>query len=209
MLAIGEPTARVAGGTTERRSVLDRLSASRANYWGGFAVDVVVSITLVVAGAVTTARAWPLVAAAVVAGVVVFSMYEYALHRWLYHVLPTAVRRIHARHHRDTRLLIGAPFFFSLGVAGLSWLSARCVVDGALAAVFAGTILGAYAYQSAVHHLLHGNWIKGRGYFGRLRTHHAIHHRRGDVNFGLTWTWWDRVLGTDSRRGRRSPAGRR
>lgn len=28
-------------------------------------------------------------------------------------------------------------------------------------------------------------------------THHALHHRRSDVNYGLYFPWWDRFMRTE------------
>jgi sterol desaturase/sphingolipid hydroxylase (fatty acid hydroxylase superfamily) len=178
----------------QRLAGLDRLTASPLNYWGGMVLDGAVATALLVAGAThVSSTAWIATAAV---GATAFSLLEYAAHRWLYHELPTAGRHIHGRHHAEARRPIGAPFFFSLLVGAASWMLAWPIVGAALAAVFTGTLLGAFAYQSALHHLLHRGWLRGTPLLASLRRHHALHHRRGDVNFGLTSTVWDRVLGT-------------
>lgn len=176
--------------------ILDRLAFSHLNYWIGFALDTTASLALLGVGFATTDHPWHVALGALGLGVVVFTLYEYALHRWLYHVLPTAVRRIHARHHADTRLIIGAPFFFSLGITAVTWAAARLALGDATGAVFAGTILAAYAYHGAVHHLIHMRWFSDGGWFGRLQRDHLLHHRRGRSNFGVTTTVWDRVFRT-------------
>ena len=28
-------------------------------------------------------------------------------------------------------------------------------------------------------------------------THHELHHEKGGGNFGLYFTWWDRLMGTE------------
>ena len=35
-----------------------------------------------------------------------------------------------------------------------------------------------------------------RPWTGRHTTHHALHHRRSDVNYGLYFPWWDWVMKT-------------
>jgi sterol desaturase/sphingolipid hydroxylase (fatty acid hydroxylase superfamily) len=173
---------------------IEALSANRANYWGGLCIDWAAASALMVIGFANASS--PVAGVATLAiGLLVYSFYEYAFHRWLYHGPASVVQRVHGIHH-DTDRLIGAPFFFSLGIAGLSWLVAYCFIDAALATVFAATILGSYVYQSTVHHLLHSHACRRQRMFRRLRRHHAIHHARGDVNFGLTWMVWDQMLGT-------------
>lgn len=182
--------------------VIERLVLSRANYWIGIGLDYSTATVLLILGCASTGEPLP-VLAALATGFAVYSFYEYAFHRWLYHALPSVVRRIHDLHHAQPRLLIGGPFFYSLSVSALSWVAARAFVDAGLAAVFAATILGSYAYQSTVHHLLHAPLRGRRTLYRGLRRHHAIHHARGDVNFGLTWTFWDRLFGTRYRPVRR------
>jgi sterol desaturase/sphingolipid hydroxylase (fatty acid hydroxylase superfamily) len=174
------------------------MAFNRVNYWLGFALDFTVSLATIGIGVAAGDAPWPVPLAALAAGAFAFTLYEYALHRWLYHVLPTAVRRIHRDHHGEPRRLVGAPFFFSLTVTALTWALASLAVSRATAAVFAGTILFAYAYHGAVHHLVHARRFRGAGLFARLQRHHLVHHaaRYGDVNFGVTTTIWDRVFGT-------------
>lgn len=177
-----------------RSAAVRRLVLSPTNYWGGLALDCVVSLALVIGGCAFASDA-RFAAATLVVGVLTYSLYEYGFHRWLYHGPPSLAQRIHGQHH-ETDALIGAPFFFSLSVAVLSWGVAWLVLPAALAAVFAGTILGSYAYQSTVHHLLHARRLRKHPLYRSLRRHHAIHHARGDVNFGLTWMFWDRIFRT-------------
>jgi sterol desaturase/sphingolipid hydroxylase (fatty acid hydroxylase superfamily) len=193
--------------------LLDRLTASRANYWLGLGLDTGVSIALVAAGVTAAVRSADRTAPAVVEALAAFllgilnlSFTEYAVHRWLYHGRPSALRRIHAHHHGDATLLIGAPFFTSVALCALIACLARCAVSTPLAAVFAGATLMAFAYHGAVHHLFHHHRLRGRGYFARRRRAHLVHHHRGDVNFGVTSPLWDHLLGTSFDRARRRRA---
>lgn len=183
--------------------LLDRIAASQANYWGGFVLDLCVSSVAIAAGA---ASAGSIALAAIAVGFAAYTLYEYAFHRVMYHAIDNPIRRLHTIHHEDPGARLGAPFFFSLGVAaGTGWIASR-IVDGAVAAVFAGTILLLYAFQSAVHHVAHGwagtAWLGGRLVRG-WRRHHMIHHRDGNVNFGIITAFWDHVLGTADRRAAR------
>ena len=176
---------------------IDRLAANQINYWGGFVLDVVAGSALAIAGAVAAGPGRA--AVAVLAGLCAYTFYEYAFHRWLYHHAEGTVSRLHRIHHTDRSARLGAPFFFSLSVCAITWGLASLVVDGGTAAVFAATVLVLYAFQSAVHHIAHG-WAGTRRLGGALvmrwRRHHLIHHRDGDVNYGIITSAWDHVFGT-------------
>jgi len=169
--------------------IFARLATSPINYWLGFVIDAGAAAALLVGAARSTRPAATV--AAIVAGVVVYSFYEYAFHRWLYH---RSLPGLHALHHRSPRAPIGAPFPFTLVVCGITLAFASLVVGPALAAAFAGSALLAHAVQGALHHLLHAR--RAPRLLRRLQRHHLVHHRRGDVNFGVTSRWWDRVFGT-------------
>jgi dihydroceramide fatty acyl 2-hydroxylase len=175
---------------------LEALFTSRANYWIGLALDLCVSIAVIAIGAAHCASlvGFP---AGVAAGAVTFTLYEYALHRWLYHGSRNRVAVLHRWHHREPDLLVGAPLYFSLGVAALNWLLTAWLVDAAFASVFAGTILFCYAQQSVIHHAAH-NWPHTRGLAARseLRRHHMRHHHAADGNFGISTVFWDCVFAT-------------
>lgn len=181
---------------TNNRTSFDAIFTSRANYWFGLALDLCASIIIVTIGCATSTSVVSALVA-VLAGTVTFTMYEYGLHRWLYHGHRTAVATLHTRHHRDPDVLVGAPFYFSLGVTALNWLPAAWLVDRSFASVFAGMILYCYAQQSVIHHVAH-NWplTNGLGARSALRRHHLLHHHTGGGNFGISTRFWDHVFGT-------------
>jgi sterol desaturase/sphingolipid hydroxylase (fatty acid hydroxylase superfamily) len=183
--------------------VIERVMISPVNYWAGFALDGGVAAVTIVAGASATSAGAPALVLALAVGAAFYSLLEYAVHRWLYHRWPTIVRRIHGHHHADVRLLQGAPWFVTLGVAAVHGALAALLVDRGLAAVFAGTVLAGYFAQSVVHAQLHRGRRAPR-WLGRLRRHHLAHHRHDDGNYGITTTVWDRVLGTSRPAGARS-----
>ncbi|MBS1120583.1 MAG: fatty acid hydroxylase family protein [Deltaproteobacteria bacterium] len=181
-------------------TILERMAASKANYWAGFTLDFVVSLALIVVGVAAEGISLAPVAA-FVAGWTTFTFYEYALHRWAYHGPRSPLSMIHGWHHADGTVLLGAPLFFTLGITAIDLVLARLVVAPALAATFAGTVLLAYAYQSIVHHVAHawpGSWrVRSTSTLGRMRRHHMIHHHGdGDANFGMSTPLWDHVFGT-------------
>ena len=133
------------------------------------------------------------------AGMIVWTLAEYWIHRTLYHRAPV-LSAYHHRHHEAPSELIGAPSFLSSGlVAALAYAPffafATVFADG-----FASGVLIGYAAYMFVHHATHhwtlkpGDWIYG----ARLR--HMSHHYHDDVNYGVVTGFWDRVFCTEGRR---------
>jgi sterol desaturase/sphingolipid hydroxylase (fatty acid hydroxylase superfamily) len=174
---------------------LERLVTSPLNYWAGSALDVLISIPTIVYGVARGSLSSTLLGLAL--GVAIYSIYEYGIHRWLYHVLPSPYRAIHALHHRNPRLLIGAPIFYTQAIFGLTWLAGAAAADVAAGAVLAGTVLLLYVCQSVVHHVAHA-WPGTPAALVRspIRRRHLAHHRDGRADFGILFTFWDHALGT-------------
>ncbi len=123
---------------------------------------------------------------------------EYAAHRWLFHRGRSIATRAHARHHAEAEALISMPAFISPGLATTSWLVLAVIVGKGLAALAVFGLYAGYNYYAALHHLLHRHralvdWLPP---LARLEDHHRVHHRRCAVNFGVSTTWWDRLMGT-------------
>lgn len=161
-----------------------KLMWSPANYWIGLALDFIVSLAVLAFTFAPTA-AWLV---QLLAGLITFTFYEYAIHRWLYHGRGY-VGAIHAQHHADADRLNGAPIYFSLGIAAI-----HALVFGP---VFAAGLLFGYAQQSAIHHCEHA-WPYSFGMLARsrLRKHHLRHHHDAATNFGISTLVWDHVFGT-------------
>ncbi|MCS6979152.1 MAG: sterol desaturase family protein [Flavobacteriales bacterium] len=138
-------------------------------------------------------------------GLVSWSFFEYALHRWVFHWQPQSAwgRRlhfiVHGVHHDypNDALRLVMPPGFSLPLAIL--IFALCWwIWGPLwvFAYFPGFVLGYLVYDNlhfAVHHFNFKNvW------FQKLKRHHMMHHYRDpERGFGFTSPFWDKVFGTD------------
>ena len=141
---------------------------------------------------------WPLIGQLLLAICIAdfaFTILHYLSHRW------PVLWRLHAVHHGVNRLvgfngLVRHPLHQSIDL----WLgSAPLVIMGMPMEV--GVLLGfAISVQLIVQH------SNVAFVLGPLRKHlsvgsvHHLHHvnwgKEGDCNFGLFFTWWDRVLGT-------------
>jgi len=143
--------------------------------------------------------------AAFVAGLFVWTLVEYLLHRFLFHRAfpPTLEGRVaafltHGYHHaypRDpTRLVL--PPLVSLPLALAVFVVAHFVLGGgAVDAACGGFVAGYVAYDS-VHYVVHHTRTK-TGAIGWLRRYHLLHHH-DDVaaRYGVSSPLWDVVLGT-------------
>ena len=182
-------------------SFVGRISASQVNYWGGFAIDVAVSLAMVTGGA---SIAGPVAILAIAIGGLVYSFYEYALHRWLLHAPAGTwycfgIEKIHADHHvnpEDVSQVILSPFF-TLPLAGLIFGALRLFVSGpAAGSLMAGLAVGYLAYET-LHFLEHAPLSLPTPWLKALRKHHARHHfDRPYAVFGVTTPLWDHVFGT-------------
>lgn len=142
------------------------------------------------------------------AGMFVWSFFEYALHRYVFHFLAESDRAkrivyvIHGNHHeypRDKERLFMPPvpsliisstlftfFFIVLWVFNAS---------SYVFAFFPGFILG-YLIYGSMHYAIHAwnppfKWMKAL-----WRNHHLHHYKNTEQGFGVSSTLWDHVFGT-------------
>jgi len=169
-----------------------------AGYYADFIVYPLVIAGLTGATFLSTDRVDPLLwMAALLAGIFVWTLAEYLIHRFILHNV-VYFRDLHGMHHDTPTALIGTPVWMSLillfvGVLLPSWW----LLGVGLGSGFSvGMTLGYLAYTFA-HHVLH-HWKMTPGtYLYRLKHKHALHHfRHEDGNFGVTSLFWDHVFGT-------------
>jgi sterol desaturase/sphingolipid hydroxylase (fatty acid hydroxylase superfamily) len=138
-------------------------------------------------------------------GMLVWTLIEYLLHRFLLHYRPQApailevMEKLHLGHHRDPRneAKITVPIAGSLPIAGalLGLFRLMAASWQAAALLMAGTIAGYLCYET-VHFWIHcgargGRWLR------RRRADHFCHHFKDQTRcFGVTTPLWDLVFGT-------------
>jgi len=136
------------------------------------------------------------------AAALVWSLFEYTLHRGFLHLAgpPWARRvnyRVHGVHHHRPDLVVFPPWVvlpFSLA----AWAVAAALLPAPLdAAGWAGFTLG-YVWSDFSHYAAHH--LAPRTRWGVRRrdlhlSHHFVDPRRG---FGLGGPFWDRVFGTEA-----------
>jgi len=145
-----------------------------------------------------------LTAALFVLGVLGWTLVEYLLHRWLFHLPPSSNPRIkeiqyvlHGYHHDfpdDPGRLVAPPILswpLAVGVAAVYML----LFGSWWTPLFGGTVLGYLGYDWMHYYTHHA---KPKNAFGRfMRRFHFEHHfGTAHSQYGLSSPLWDLFLGT-------------
>jgi dihydroceramide fatty acyl 2-hydroxylase len=148
------------------------------------------------------------VAALAVAGLVIWSFTEYAMHRFVFHLAPASPRRrrlqliVHGVHHEDpddaTRLVM-PPVPAALAAAVLYTLFRAILGREWIDPFFAWFLVG-YLIYDYTHFAIHA-W-RPRTSLGRyLRRRHMLHHFvTPEARWGVTSPFWDWVFRTTGER---------
>lgn len=142
------------------------------------------------------------------AGMLFWSLFEYAIHRFVFHFFAESERArkivyvIHGNHHeypRDKERLFMPPvpsLLLSSTVFSLMYLAGYLSgVSGYVFAFFPGFVLG-YLMYGTMHFAIHAwnppfKWMKPL-----WRNHHLHHYKNVELGFGVSSTLWDHVFGT-------------
>jgi sterol desaturase/sphingolipid hydroxylase (fatty acid hydroxylase superfamily) len=127
--------------------------------------------------------------------------YYYWIHRWMH--IPSVYRIVHKVHHES---IIASPFtafsFHPLeGILQAIYLPALLMILPIHYFVII-ILLIIMTFSSVINHLdieiypkkshnIWGNWVIGA-------THHSLHHKQFKYNFGLYFTFWDKIKKTES-----------
>ncbi len=167
---------------------------------GAYRADFVIYASAVAAMAVVlmvggpSALRWPMAGLAL-AGLAVWGMLEYLLHRFVLHGLEP-FRSWHAEHHERPTALIGTPTLFSAALIGtFVFLPALLVGSPWTAGAFTLGILGGYLAYGCTHHGLH-HWRAESAWLKRRKLWHARHHHHATRPgcYGVTTSFWDHVF---------------
>ena len=138
-------------------------------------------------------------------GLLMWTLIEYLLHRFLLHARPQApallalVEKLHLGHHRNPHdeSKITVPLSCSLPIA-CSLLGLFRLMTGSwqvAALLLSGSIAG-YLYYEAVHFWIHCG-ARPKHWLNHQRANHLSHHGKGQMScFGVTTQVWDLILGT-------------
>ena len=135
-------------------------------------------------------------------GFVLWTLLEYAIHRWLYHHVPY-FKDIHEAHHAEPNAYIGAPATVGIALIFAIFFAPLATFNVVAASgLTAGVLMGYLAYM-ILHHAAHYWTLPPGSWLYQARRHHALHHYSSQAsNFGIITSFWDHVFGTATRRGR-------
>ncbi len=146
-------------------------------------------------------RGWSYFAFTLVMLIVAHDAWFYWTHRLIHH--PRLFRRVHRTHHKSHNPSPWTAYSFDMGEAA---------INAAFLPLF--LFLMPTSVQAIILFLLHmivrnalghcGYEIfpsrrTGRPVFDWMTTvtHHDLHHAQAGWNYGLYFTWWDRLMGTE------------
>ncbi|KAF9115806.1 fatty acid alpha-hydroxylase [Mortierella sp. AM989] len=141
-------------------------------------------------------------------GVVLWSLAEYVIHRFLFHlddILPesnisiTTHFLLHGIHHylpMDRMRLVMPPLLATVLAFPLDKLGHFVFPDPQAHAVMAGGFFGYILYDMTHYYLHHAKVFKI--HFTEMKTYHLAHHYKNfEGGYGITSKIWDRVFNTE------------
>ncbi|HEY2729226.1 MAG TPA: sterol desaturase family protein [Polyangia bacterium] len=190
-----------------RTELIRKLGSSKFNYWFGYVANLSLVIWLVShAFARGHARlgASALLAYAV-EGLLAWTLAEWLLHRYVYHLWTSFLTEGHALHHQTPRALIGVPWYLTTIAIVLAFELLALALRPSSTGVVMGFAWLGYVLYCIAHHGSH-HWAYRRGWLKKMKRHHLLHHTYPDYNWGFTTPLWDHVFGTHYDRARRAGA---
>jgi len=184
-----------------KNPVLDRLS--RTHISAPLIIFTIIATVLFYYGVVEKGFQVPFMIILFVAGLLFFTLIEYIMHRFLYHMPATTERRkkiaytMHGVHHdypKDKKRLAMPPVL-SLILATVFFVIYRAVLGDYTFGFLSGFLMGYTAYLG-VHYSVHA-FKTPNNFLKILWEHHLIHHyREPNRAFGVSSPLWDFVFGT-------------
>lgn len=137
------------------------------------------------------------------AGLLAFTLVEYIMHRFLFHLKPNTEKRekfaymVHGVHHdypKDKDRL-AMPIPLSITLTTLFFLFYKLLMGHLVYGFLPGFLIG-YASYLWVHYMVHA-FQPPKGFWKVLWVHHGIHHYKDPENaFGVSSPFWDVIFGT-------------
>lgn len=137
------------------------------------------------------------------AGLLIFTLIEYMVHRFVFHMRThTKLRKsiqynFHGVHHEypKDKDRLAMPPIASITISTILLFLLRLVIGDYTFAFLPGFLIG-YASYLFVHYIVHA-YPPPRNVFKILWVHHGIHHyKRQDAAFGVSSPLWDVIFRT-------------
>lgn len=140
-------------------------------------------------------------------GILLWTLLEYSLHRWVFHIVPSGKSKlviyfhftIHGLHHKvpfDSRRLVFPPFPAALIVLLGYYFYWSTFPEDMYELVGGGTILGYVMYDMVHFYIHHGNPKEGSYLYVMKRYHNHHHFSEHEAGFGISSQLWDFAFGT-------------
>ncbi|MBX2875406.1 MAG: DUF2147 domain-containing protein [Saprospiraceae bacterium] len=129
--------------------------------------------------------------------------YYYWVHRWMHH--PRLFKYVHLVHHKSTNPSPWAAYSFhpieALLEALIYVIFVFCIPLHGLALMI---FLISMIVRNVLSHLgmeILPNWFIRSKWLNWMTTttHHDLHHKNFNTNYGIYFTWWDRWFGTEDK----------
>jgi sterol desaturase/sphingolipid hydroxylase (fatty acid hydroxylase superfamily) len=124
-------------------------------------------------------------------GVAAWTLYEYAVHRWLLHRV-WLFRDLHNLHHAIQKDYIATHPVATVALYAGFWLAFGASYSAMAVGFSVGYVV--YSFMHTAFH--HARITAGNPLFG-LKRRHALHHAFDDKNYGVSTSLWDRAFGTE------------
>ncbi len=156
---------------------------------------------------------WQTVLVFFLGGIVLFTLVEYVMHRYLYHIPARSEKRkrfqyvIHGIHHDHPRdkARLAMPPLVSI-VLSVLFISLFRLLIGPNGYAFGGGFLFGYSTYLLAHYAIH-IYKQPKNFLGIIWKHHNLHHFVGDDGaFGVSTPFWDYIFGTMPKEPRRKEA---
>ncbi|CAE7323448.1 SC5D [Symbiodinium microadriaticum] len=123
---------------------------------------------------------------------------------WTHRAMHTRklFRRTHWTHHKSkvptpyTALSFDPPEAFSHALFGNLFIF-LVPMHPIVGIIFFGIMITRNVMGHTGHELHPKGWLDGPFRWINATTHHDLHHQNGNYNFGLYFTWWDKLMGTE------------
>uniref|UniRef100_A0A7N0ZR36 Fatty acid hydroxylase domain-containing protein n=1 Tax=Kalanchoe fedtschenkoi TaxID=63787 RepID=A0A7N0ZR36_KALFE len=137
-------------------------------------------------------------------GILIWSLLEYTLHRFLFHIetktywgntMHYLLHGCHHKHPMDGLRLVFPPAATAVLLIPIWNIVKLLATPSTTPALFGGGLLGYVLYDVTHYYLHHGQ--PSREVTKNLKKYHLNHHFRiQNKGFGITSSLWDRVFGT-------------
>ena len=128
--------------------------------------------------------------------------YYYWVHRWMHR--PGVYERVHRWHHETIETTAWTAFsFHPLEALLQAAFPALFVLLVPIQTYLFLGLLGLMTLSATINHagveVFPASWARLPGLRWLIgATHHDLHHRQANTNFGLYLTWWDEWMGTEN-----------